>query len=92
MTNQELKAPKYKAILIGGPCDGKTYSLHTEESVILAIDPTKTTPIREFECAPEFGSRPAICEYVLKVTKDTHMLKSVVRTYFYNKTVQDPYA
>lgn len=89
--SREGQKPKFRAILIGGPCDGETYGIYKEESTIFALDRTKTIPFREMEHPLDFGPRPAICIYILKMIAEEVMFQSKVRTYFYDKTLQDPH-
>lgn len=86
--------PKFKAILIGGPCDGETYGIFEERSTVMAID-YSSLPYAFLDPAikpDEFGPKPTIALYELRhIAGIPETQKSRVRTYFFSKLVQNTY-
>lgn len=91
--NRANQVPAFKAILIGGPCDGQTFSLYEERSTLLAIDYSKIDyPVNPAVKPAEFGLKPPVHLYELRSIAGIPLsLKSQVRTYFYDKEMQGPY-
>lgn len=92
--SREGQKPKYKAILIGGPCDGETYGIFEERSTIMAIDHS-SLPLAYLDpmvSHNEFGPKPTIVLYELRhIAGIPASETSSVRTYFYSKLAQNTY-
>lgn len=88
---KDVQRPPYKAILIGGPNDGETFGMFDARGTIFAVDRySLATPYPDTKPA-EFGRKPRISSYTLKNIAESTIQSSVVRTYFFNRVVQDPY-
>lgn len=86
---KDVQRPPYKAILIGGPNDGETFGMFDTRGTIFAVEPS--SHMHPAIKPPEFGRKPRISSYTLKNIAESTMQSSVVRTYFFNRVVQDPY-
>lgn len=92
--SREGQKPKFKAILIGGPCDGETYGIFEERSTIMAVD-YSSLPFDFLDPAikpNEFGPKPTIALYKLQnIAGVPETQNSKVRTYFFSKLAQNTY-
>jgi hypothetical protein len=89
MTEQvrsELELP-YKAILVGGPSDGHTYSMRSRKADILVCDPMSLNYWPPEQMRPEFAPMPKISRYVLTLINKWPKNSNVL-VFLYEKDVQ----